>query len=94
MPPPSQLVETTGLPRARPLARKTVWTKPLDHELYVLLKAEGPLTRDELVAHTGVARTTLYDALMRLNVRGLIGKLKLPRETRGRCRVAFDVIRS
>ena len=39
---------------------------PTDYLVYGLLQNKGPLTRAQLVKLTKIARTTLYDALMRL----------------------------
>lgn len=65
---------------------------PTDKKIYQLLKEEGPLARDDIVKRTVLPRTTIYDALTRLSVRGVIYKFKEPRQTRGRCRVLFGII--
>ncbi|MFW9916027.1 MAG: helix-turn-helix domain-containing protein [Candidatus Thorarchaeota archaeon] len=77
-----------------PTKRKLTWRNPIDQKIYQLLKKQGPLTRGELVERTGLPRTTLYDALTRLSVRGLIVRFTEPRQSRGRRRVFFEVATS
>ena len=77
---------TPGLPK------DPSWTNVSDQRVYQLLQECGPLSRDALVERTGIPRTTVYDALMRLSLRGLITRFKEPRQTRGRRRVYFRVV--
>ncbi len=62
----------------------------LDRNLYAILKREGPLTRSNLVSMTGVARTTLYDSLLRLIVKGYVSRFSEARKERGRPKVFFQ----
>ncbi|MFQ5977350.1 MAG: winged helix-turn-helix domain-containing protein [Candidatus Heimdallarchaeota archaeon] len=59
------------------------WASPVDQRIYQLLQEAGPLSRDVLVDRSGIARTTIYDALMRLRLQGLVLRFKEPRQTRG-----------
>ncbi|MFQ5978649.1 MAG: helix-turn-helix domain-containing protein [Candidatus Heimdallarchaeota archaeon] len=68
------------------------WTSPIDQRVYQRLKKDGPLTRDDLVERIGIPRTTVYDALTRLSIRGLITRFTQPRQSRGRRRVFFEVV--
>ena len=69
----------------------------LENDLLDLL-SEGAMTRSEMVKKLGIPRTTIYDALKRLIVRGLVLKYPLRnaldegRSVRGRPRVLFDLI--
>ncbi|MHA2074976.1 MAG: hypothetical protein ACW97X_10180 [Candidatus Hodarchaeales archaeon] len=38
----------------------------LDRNVLKILEKEGPITRSKLVSLTGIARSTLYDSLLRL----------------------------
>ncbi|MHA2271324.1 MAG: helix-turn-helix domain-containing protein [Candidatus Hodarchaeales archaeon] len=88
----SKFVEVAlSKPFVVPAKRKLTWRNPIDQQIYQLLKKQGPLTRGELVERTGLPRTTLYDALTRLSVRGLIVRFTEPRQSRGRRRVFFEV---
>ncbi len=61
-----------------------------DEEIYsYLLKEDRPVTRPELVEKTGVPRSTLYDALVRLETRGLIKRHKFYKQGKGRPQIGF-----
>jgi predicted ArsR family transcriptional regulator len=62
----------------------------LDRNVFAILKREGPLTRSHLVSITGVARTTLYDSLLRLIVKGYVSRFSEARKQRGRPKVFFQ----
>ena len=62
----------------------------LDRNIYAILRREGPLTRSHLVSITGVARTTLYDCLLRLIVKGYVTRFSEQRKQRGRPKVFFQ----
>ncbi|MFX0170628.1 MAG: helix-turn-helix domain-containing protein [Candidatus Hodarchaeota archaeon] len=78
----------------RPTIQKT---KPsivheLDRNLLEILKKEGPLTRTKLVRLTGIARSTLYDSLLRLILKGYVIRFSEERRQRGRPKVYFKAI--
>ncbi|MFQ5980105.1 MAG: helix-turn-helix domain-containing protein [Candidatus Heimdallarchaeota archaeon] len=75
-----------------PLKRDLAWPNTTDKNVYQVLKERGPLTRGDLVEHTGLPRTTIYDALTRLTIRGLITRFTQPRHSRGRRKVFFEVV--
>ncbi|MHA2232160.1 MAG: helix-turn-helix domain-containing protein [Candidatus Hodarchaeales archaeon] len=52
-----------------------------------MLKKRGPQTRSDLVKRSGLPRTTIFDSLTRLTIRGVIVRFSEPRQTRGRPRV-------
>ena len=64
---------------------------PFQKRLLEILEKNGPTIRSKLVALTGRARTTIYDNLVRLSKMGLVKKVILPRESRGRPFVAFMI---
>ncbi|MFQ5979336.1 MAG: helix-turn-helix domain-containing protein [Candidatus Heimdallarchaeota archaeon] len=81
---------------AKPLAgsplQELSWANTSDQRVYQKLQESGPLTRDAIAEQTGIARTTVFDALTRLTIHGLVTHYKEPRETRGRRRVYFAAI--
>lgn len=79
-------------PTELPIPRRPIWNNSTDKKIYDLLVEQGPLTRDDLVARTDVARTTIYDALTRLSIRGLVTKFTEPRQSRGRRRVFYNAV--
>ncbi|MHA1450041.1 MAG: helix-turn-helix domain-containing protein [Candidatus Hodarchaeales archaeon] len=50
-----------------------------EFRIICFLHANGPATREEIVKHTGIKRTTVYDSLVRLQVKEMV-----TRETRSR----------
>ncbi|OLS19036.1 MAG: hypothetical protein HeimC3_47610 [Candidatus Heimdallarchaeota archaeon LC_3] len=63
----------------------------LDASVLNILKKQGPITRGQLVKKTGIPRSTLYDSLFRLMLKGLVKKF--PDRTnvsRGRPQVFFE----
>jgi hypothetical protein len=65
-------------------------TRDLDHILFQLLVAYGPLTRPEMVQLTGIARSSIYDSLQRLIVKGFAVEYKEKRSHTGRPTTVFD----
>lgn len=62
-----------------------------DLVLYNILLEKGSLTRDKLVDITKRSRTTIYDSLSRLELKGLITKRSLDRNRRkGRGSVVWE----
>jgi predicted ArsR family transcriptional regulator len=64
----------------------------LDRNVLEILKREGPITRTRLVKLTGVARSTLYDSLLRLILKGHVLRYSEERKQRGRPKVYFKAI--
>jgi len=64
----------------------------LDRHLVEILRSEGPLTRSKLVNLTGVARSTLYDSLLRLILKGYVVRFSEERTERGRPKVYYKIL--
>lgn len=45
-----------------------------EFRIICFLHVNGPATREEIVEHTDVKRTTVYDSLVRLQVKGLVSR--------------------
>ena len=63
----------------------------LDRNVLEILKTEGPITRSKLVTITGIARSTLYDSLLRLILKGYVARFSEERRQRGRPKVFYKV---
>ena len=64
---------------------------PLDEKVLMKLKEVGPITRSELVKITGIPRSTLYDSLFRLILKGMVRKYpNRNTQSRGRPQVLFE----
>ncbi|MHA1581033.1 MAG: helix-turn-helix domain-containing protein [Candidatus Baldrarchaeia archaeon] len=63
-----------------------------EEELLQILKEKGPLTRTELMEITGVPRTTLYDKLVKLILKGKVKKVPVKGNGRGRPKVYYEVV--
>jgi predicted ArsR family transcriptional regulator len=64
----------------------------LDRDVLDILEKEGPLTRSKLVSLTGIARSTLYDSLLRLILKGFVASFSEDRRQRGRPKVFYKVL--
>ena len=65
----------------------------LDTKIFAFLKKTGPITRYDLVKMTGIARSTLYDSLTRLILKGLVKKYSEDiHATKGRPKVFFEAV--
>ncbi|MHA2054323.1 MAG: helix-turn-helix domain-containing protein [Candidatus Hodarchaeales archaeon] len=64
----------------------------IDQQLYEILLAYGPLSRPELVNITGTPRSSLYDSLRRLELKGYISPYPDKNNRVGRPSTLFDVI--
>ncbi|MFV2016603.1 MAG: helix-turn-helix domain-containing protein [Candidatus Heimdallarchaeota archaeon] len=65
----------------------------LDLKIYDVLVKNGPITRSEMTRMTGIARSTLYDSLLRLALKGLAKKYSdADHNSRGRPKVFFEAI--
>lgn len=66
----------------------------LDRKVFNVLAKHGPITRSEMTKMTGIARSTLYDSLLRLSLKGLAKKYSdSDHSTRGRPKVYFEAIK-
>lgn len=64
---------------------------PLDLKVLTKLKETGPITRSQLVKITGIPRSTLYDSLFRLILKGMVKKYPdRNQQSRGRPQVLFE----
>lgn len=65
----------------------------LDQQVLSTLHKVGPTTRGTLAKKTGIARSTLYDSLLRLSLRGLVKKYPdRSHNSRGRPKVYFEAV--
>ena len=64
----------------------------LDLEVLSILEQQGPLTRGKLVSLTGIARSTLYDSLLRLILKGYVASYSEDRRHRGRPKVFYRAL--
>ena len=64
----------------------------LDRQILKILKKEGALTRSKLVSLTGIARSTLYDSLLRLMLKGYVASFSEDRRHRGRPKVFYKIL--
>ncbi|MFW9928304.1 MAG: helix-turn-helix domain-containing protein [Candidatus Thorarchaeota archaeon] len=63
----------------------------LDISVLKTLEEIGPVTRGKLVEKTGIPRSTLYDSLFRLMLKGLVKKYSDKNQNvRGRPQVYFE----
>ena len=67
-------------------------TNRTDLMVFNTLKEHEPATRMELCNKTGIARTTIYDALTRLMVKKVVVKYSPPVNKKGRPRVFYRTI--
>ncbi len=72
--------------------KKNQWslTNLCDIRVMEVLTQEGPLIRNQLVEITGIARSTLYDSLLRLILKGFIMKFSERPQGPGRPKVFFQ----
>lgn len=79
--------ETTSVPMDAESISK------LDAKVYEILSQKGPATRSQLSKLTGVARSTLYDSLLRLSLKGMVKKYSdSDHNSRGRPKVYFESV--
>lgn len=71
--------------------KKPAIVHELDRNILEILKNEGPITRSRLVSITGIARSTLYDSLLRLILKGYVARFSEERRQRGRPKVFYKV---
>ena len=66
--------------------------RELDRKILNILEKQGPLTRTKLVSITGIARSTLYDCLLRLILKGYVISFSEERRIRGRPKVFYKAL--
>ncbi|MFX0052431.1 MAG: helix-turn-helix domain-containing protein [Candidatus Hodarchaeota archaeon] len=71
---------------------KPTIVKELDRKILKILRKEGPLTRPRLMSITGIPRSTLYDGLWRLILKGYVVSYSENRKLRGRPRTYFAAV--
>ncbi|MFX1507616.1 MAG: helix-turn-helix domain-containing protein [Promethearchaeota archaeon] len=64
----------------------------IDRKVLDILLIEGPLTRGKLSKLTGIPRSTLYDSLWRLIVKGYVKDYSEDRKHRGRPQTYFVAV--
>ncbi|MFW9906168.1 MAG: helix-turn-helix domain-containing protein [Candidatus Thorarchaeota archaeon] len=64
----------------------------IDRKILEILRIEGPSTRSKLSKLTGIPRSTLYDSLWRLIVKGYVKDYSEDRKYRGRPRTYFSAV--
>lgn len=65
---------------------------PLQKDIVAILAKDGPLTRPQMVEKLQIARTTVYDSLVKLMARGLVVREPKHEGTkRGRSPVLFKL---
>lgn len=64
----------------------------IDRNILEVVRVEGPLTRSRLSTLTGIPRSTLYDSLCRLIVKGYVKDYSEDRKHRGRPRTYFVAV--
>ena len=67
-------------------------SNPTDRRVLEILTDEGPMTRNQLVTKTSIARSTLYDSLSRLILKGHVSKSSDKSQSRGRPKVFFKPV--
>ncbi len=95
----NQLFHVIGKPKvgSSELGQQLSTKKPsivheLDRQILSILEKQGPLTRGKLVSITGIARSTLYDSLLRLILKGYVASFSEERRHRGRPKVFYKVL--
>jgi predicted ArsR family transcriptional regulator len=71
---------------------KPTIVKELDRKILKILLKEGPLTRPRLMSITGIPRSTLYDGLWRLILKGYVVSYSEERKLRGRPKTYFAAV--
>lgn len=74
------------------LQNKSIMLSSTDAKVLSVLKKHGSTTRADLVAITGIARSTLYDSLLRLILKGKVIKFSEKPIGPGRPKVYFKAV--
>lgn len=80
---------TPSREKARPAIKYEI-----DRKILEVVRTEGSLTRGKLMSITGIARSTLYDSLWRLIVKGYVISYSEDRKHRGRPKTYFSIAQS
>ncbi len=64
---------------------------PIEQFLVKILSDKGPITRSTLASLTNIPRTTLYDILAKLIMKGQVDKKPVRTKKRGRPKILFYV---
>ncbi|MHA1988942.1 MAG: winged helix-turn-helix transcriptional regulator [Promethearchaeota archaeon] len=75
-----------------PNETKNIITNKTDLTIFNALRENQPATRMQLCDKTGIARTTIYDALTRLMVKKMVFKYSPPVTKKGRPKVFYRTI--
>ena len=75
-----------------PEETRSIITNKTDLTIFNVLKENQPATRMQLCDKTGIARTTIYDALTRLMVKKMVFKYSPPVTKKGRPKVFYRTI--
>jgi predicted ArsR family transcriptional regulator len=70
---------------------ESVTENELQKKIVDLLESKGPMTRADLVHQLQVARTTIYDMLVKLMNRNVVDKHPVSTNKRGRPKVLFQI---
>ena len=84
-------VSSSKLTPSREKARPAI-VHEIDRKILEIVQVEGPLTRSKLSTLTGIPRSTLYDSLWRLIVKGYVKDYSEDRKHRGRPRTYFIAV--
>ena len=71
---------------------RTPLINDIDRILFEILRSYGPLSRPELVQISGIPRSSIYDSLKRLIVRGYVVQYSEKRSHTGRPTKIFDAL--
>lgn len=69
----------------------SVLKNPTDAKVMELLLQKGPMTRAHIMKETNIARSTIYDSLVRLIIKGKVMKFSERLNRPGRPKVFFQV---
>ena len=84
-------IKSSDLSSVFPTKKQSI-VHELDRDVLDILEKEGPLTRSKLVSLTGIARSTLYDSLLRLILKGFVASFSEDRRHRGRPKVFYKAL--
>lgn len=73
------------------ILQQKIFGKKITRYIYNLLIENGPMTRDDIVRLTNLPRTTIYDHLVKLMIKGMVEKYSLITNKRGRPPVYYRI---
>lgn len=65
----------------------------IDRLIIGVLQSHGPMTREDLVKRIRKPRTTIYDHLVKMNIKGFVEKYSVITKKRGRPKVYYRLSR-